>query len=115
MVRHIPVAKHLRFSHSVAKIVSELERVGDYAESISRQAILLSRAGAKPSLDKHDKLANIAIEALRQAIRAFLDEDIELAEETMNLDARANTLHQEIYRMLLKEKPEWSGRLHSMS
>ena len=42
IVRHQPAAGHLRFVYSASKIVNELERVGDYAESIARQVLLLS-------------------------------------------------------------------------
>ncbi len=106
MVRHIPVAAQLRFAHSVAKIVSELERVGDYSESISRQAIEISDAADRPDFEKFEKLAAVAIEMLRQALRSFLDEDIELAEETKHLDAKANRLHQEIYADLVASQPK---------
>jgi protein-tyrosine-phosphatase len=105
MVRHIPVAKHLRFAHSVAKIVVELERIGDYAESINRRAVLLALAPSVPDLTKFADLANVAIEMLKQSVRAFLDEDEVLAERTRQLDARANALHQEIYYDLSSRVP----------
>jgi phosphate transport system protein len=111
MVRHIPVAKNLRFAHSVAKIVLELERIGDYAETINRQAILLSRASFTPSLDPYAELARVAVEMVRQAVRAFLDEDLELANRTRALDAQANRLHQDIYSTLLRERPQSSEDL----
>jgi phosphate transport system protein len=107
MVRHIPVAKHLRFAHSVAKIISELERVGDYSESINRQAILLGGSSEETGdLSKFDDLAQVAIEMIQQAMRAFLDEDIELTHRTRALDKKANELHQEIYRELCSRKPK---------
>ncbi|HET9062076.1 MAG TPA: PhoU domain-containing protein, partial [Candidatus Binatia bacterium] len=65
MVRHIPVAKHLRFAHSVAKIVVELERIGDYAESINRRAVLLALAPSVHDLTKFADLANVSIEMLK--------------------------------------------------
>jgi len=105
MVRHIPVAKHLRFAHSVAKIVVELERIGDYAESINRRAVLLALALSVPDLGKFADLANVSIEMLKQSVRAFLDEDEVLAERTRQLDARANALHQEIYYDLSDRVP----------
>ncbi len=114
MVRHIPVAKQLRFAHSVAKIISELERVGDYGESINRQAILLCHAPQTPDLGTHEELAEVAIEMVRQAIRAFLDEDIDLAEATRKLDSKANQLHQKIYRSLVGERPETSEDLSTL-
>jgi len=107
MVRHIPVAKHLRFAHSVAKIISELERVGDYSESISRQSILLCGVEEeRGDLEKFDQLAQVAVEMIRQAMRAFLDEDLELTQRTRALDKKANELHQEIYRDLRNRRPK---------
>ena len=41
-VRHQPAAGHLRFVYSASKVVTELERVGDYAESIARQVLMVS-------------------------------------------------------------------------
>ena len=115
MVRHIPVAKHLRFAHSVAKIILELERIGDYAESINRQAILLSRASYTPNLEPYANLARVAIEMVRQAVRAFLDEDLDLADRTRALDQEANRIHQEIFRSLLAaETPKSSDDLATL-
>ncbi|MFN2377878.1 MAG: phosphate signaling complex protein PhoU [Candidatus Binatia bacterium] len=111
IVRHIPVATHLRFVHSVAKIVSELERVGDYAESINRQAILLSRTEKPNQFDKFEKIAGVAVDMMRQAIRSFLDEDLDLANRTIALESRANGLHHEIYHELVTEIPVGSDEL----
>lgn len=117
IVRHIPVATHLRFVHSVAKIVSELERVGDYAESINRQAILLSRTEKHNKFDTFEKLASVAVDMMRQAVRSFLDEDLDLAKRTIALESRANSLHHEIYHDLVSEIPvsaEELSRLFSL-
>lgn len=105
IVRHIPVARHLRFVHSVAKIVSELERVGDYAESINRQAILLSRTEKSSKFEKFERIAGVAVDMMRQAVRSFLDEDLDLAKRTIDLEAEANGLHHEIYQDLVSEIP----------
>ena len=42
IVRQQPVAGTLRFAYAAIKINSELERVGDYAESMARQILMLS-------------------------------------------------------------------------
>lgn len=39
IVRHQPARSNLRFVYSASKITSQLERVGDYAESIARQVL----------------------------------------------------------------------------
>ena len=41
IVRQQPVAGTLRFAYAAIKINSELERVGDYAESMARQILML--------------------------------------------------------------------------
>ena len=114
MVRHIPVAAHLRFAHSVAKIVLELERIGDYAESINRQAILLSRRQSGPDMSGIEELARTAVEMVRQAVRSFLDEDVELAREAKGLDARTNRLHRDIYDELVSQSPRDSTELSTL-
>lgn len=111
IVRHIPVATHLRFVHSVAKIVSVLERVGDYAESINRQAILLSHREKDFNFDDFEQLAGVAVEMTRQAVRSFLDGDVTLARRTIELDAKANRIHQQIYKKLETEIPVGSDDL----
>ena len=42
MVRQQPAAGPLRFVYATIKINQELERVGDYAESIARQGLLIN-------------------------------------------------------------------------
>src|SRR3954470_18235296 len=42
IVRQQPVAGTLRFAYAAIKINSELERVGDYAESMARQILMLT-------------------------------------------------------------------------
>ena len=111
IVRHIPVATHLRFVHSVAKIVSVLERVGDYAESINRQAILLSHVQKGFDFAEYEQLAAVAVEMTRQAVRSFLDGDLSLARRTIELDAQANRIHQQIYKKLEAEIPVGSDDL----
>jgi phosphate transport system protein len=111
IVRHIPVATHLRFVHSVAKIVSELERVGDYAESINRQAIVLSRTEKPNGFDKFERIAGVAVDMMRQAVRSFLDEDLDLAKRTIDMESEANGLHHEIYQDLISEMPVGSDEL----
>jgi protein-tyrosine-phosphatase len=89
----------------VAKIVSELERVGDYAESINRQAILLSRTEKPSNFDKFERIARVAVDMMREASRSFLDEDLDLARSTIDREAEANGLHHEIYQDLVSEIP----------
>jgi len=72
IVRHQPAAGHLRFVYSASKIVNQLERVGDYAESIARQVLLISSLPLEVPTDKFNEIANLAIPMLHNAVRAFV-------------------------------------------
>lgn len=43
LVRQQPAGSHLRLAYSTIKINLELERVGDYAESVARQVVKLDK------------------------------------------------------------------------
>ena len=83
IVRHQPAAAHLRFVYSASKIVNELERVGDYAESIARQVLLISSLPFDVPTDRFNEIANLAIPMLHNAVRAFVDKNPDLARTTM--------------------------------
>src|SRR6187551_448744 len=61
IVRQQPVAGTLRFPYAVIKINSELERVGDYAESMARQGLTLMDLGADVPVDRLREIAGKAI------------------------------------------------------
>ena len=44
IARHLPSAGHLRFVSTVLRLNVELERIGDYAVAIAREAVQLSAA-----------------------------------------------------------------------
>ncbi|MFQ5638705.1 MAG: phosphate signaling complex protein PhoU [bacterium] len=86
LVRQLPAAGHLRFVYAVIKINNELERVGDYAESIARQFLAVSIIEPQPSYEKFVEIANIAIPMLHNAILSFADQNAELAKATMKME-----------------------------
>ncbi len=45
LVRQQPVAHHLRLAYVIIKINADLERIGDYAESIARQSLKVAKDG----------------------------------------------------------------------
>jgi len=92
LVRQQPVAGHLRFAYATIKINLELERIGDYAESISRQVLKVSALHDKLPLAEFSALANVSIPMLRNAVKAFIDQDQQLARETMPEEDKADML-----------------------
>jgi phosphate transport system protein len=101
LVRHMPVAEQLRFVVAVAKVNSELERLGDYAEAIARRVVMMSPIPDElPALAEIDELAQNALKMLRQAVEAFLEGNPELARETLDLDKQVNELNWAIHNEL---------------
>ena len=109
IVRHQPAAAHLRFVYSASKIINELERVGDYAESIARQVLLISSQPFDLPTDKFSEIANLAIPMLHNAVRAFVDKNPDLARATMTSEPRVNQIRDNINAELVELRQQ--GRL----
>ena len=103
ILRHQPAAGHLRFVYAASKIVKELERIGDYAESIARQVLQLSSMELDVPMERFAELANQATPMLHNAVRAFMERNPDLARTTM-----ANEPHvRKIRDSLSAEMVEW--------
>ena len=96
IVRQQPVAKHLRFAYIAIKINQEIERIGDYAESIAKQVLKLSAIDFELPVARFEQIAGLAIPMLRDAARAFITEDAELAQRTMLVEDEVDGLKSEI-------------------
>jgi len=101
LVRQQPVGVHLRFAYAVIRINAELERIGDYAESIARQVLKLASLETIPATDKFIEIANLSIPMLHAAIEAFVRQDAELARNTMVIEDRVDALRSELNRVLI--------------
>jgi phosphate transport system protein len=102
IVRQQPVAKHLRFAYIAIKINQEIERIGDYAESIAKQVLKLADIEFELPVARFEEIANLAIPMLRDAARAFLTEDAELARRTMVTEVEVDELKSVINAELFK-------------
>lgn len=96
LVRQQPVAGHLRFVFTTIKINKELERIGDYAESIARQALIVSALEPQPPYARFTELANLVVHMFHDAVQSFLNQDADLALRTMEIEERANALRNGI-------------------
>jgi phosphate transport system protein len=97
LVRQQPVAGTLRFAYATIKINLELERVGDYAESMARYVLVLSdMADLEIPLPRYAEIGNLAIPMLHQAVKAFVDQDPDLARRTMESEEQVDVLRHRI-------------------
>src|SRR5687767_15240815 len=68
IVRQQPVAGPLRMAYATIRINLELERVGDYAESIARQVLKLTSMDVQIPVDRFAEIANLSIPMLHDSV-----------------------------------------------
>ena len=102
IVRQQPVAGLLRFAYATIKVNLELERVGDYAESIARQTLKLLDQPVEFPLDRIREIADLSIPMLRDATRAFVNQDAELARKTIETEPAVDLLKSKLNRHLIE-------------
>jgi len=96
-----PMAKDLRILASTLEIVSELERMGDYAKGIANINIRMGdEALLKPLIDV-PRMANKGVDMLHRALTAFINEDMETAKTLPVEDDEVDALYNQIYRELM--------------
>ncbi len=96
LARHQPVASDLRFIFATIQVNRQLERIGDYAESIARQVLQASAGELAALREKFLELGHLAVHMLRDAAHSFLERDADLARRTMAIEERANLLRHNI-------------------
>jgi phosphate transport system protein len=108
LVRQQPVAGPLRFAYSTIRVNLELERIGDYAESIARQILKIIGMRAEIPYGRFEEIANLAIPMLHDAVEAFVNQDADLATRTMTVeetvDVLRNSINAELFRLRQEER-----------
>lgn len=96
LVRQQPVAGPLRLAYSTIRINLELERVGDYAESIARQSLKLMPLDITFPLERLEEIANMSIPMLHDSIKAFLEQNEDLARRTIEAEEAVDVLKSKL-------------------
>ncbi len=98
---HAPTARDLRMILTANRVSNDLERIGDLATSISERAIELNREPQlKPFIDL-PKMAEMTRQMVRDALDAFVREDVDLAIRVHRSDDPVDQLNEQIFRELL--------------
>ncbi|MGD8456932.1 MAG: phosphate signaling complex protein PhoU [Anaerolineales bacterium] len=97
-----PLARDLRVLSSVIEVITELERMGDYAKGIARINMMIGDEELIKPLIDIPKMAKIATEMLAHAIQAFVDEDADAARKIPREDEEVDVLFNQVYRDLIE-------------
>ena len=101
--RQQPVAGELREIAAMLEIATDLERVGDYAVDISKNAIKLSDQPMRPQRVEIDRIASVAHAMLLDAMRAYTERDARLASEVIDRDDEVDKLYKRSIKLLQEE------------
>ncbi|HZN56637.1 MAG TPA: phosphate signaling complex protein PhoU [Planctomycetota bacterium] len=101
MALQSPVAQDLRFVLMVARINTELERIGDLCVNLCESVqLLLAEPPLKPLVDL-PKMASTAERMVEEALQAFLQGTTEKALQVIKVDDEVDALNDQIFRELL--------------
>ena len=99
-----PMARDVRFLAAILEIITELERIGDYAKGICKITQLISEEEIDPVLIYNlQQMANLGLDMLRRSLDAFVAGDATTAREIPMEDARVDTLYNQMYHKLMEQ------------
>jgi phosphate transport system protein len=86
---------------AVINIVTELERIGDYAEGNAKIVVMIGdEPPLKPLIDI-PRMAELTIEMIEKSLKSFVSRDVELAKHVVTMDNVVDGLYDQVFRELL--------------
>jgi phosphate transport system protein len=96
-----PMAKDLRRVATLFKMINDLERMADYATSIAKITMRIGNQPLIKPLVDIPRMAIISQKMVKQALDAYVREDVDLAWAVGKDDDEVDNLYSQIFRELL--------------
>ncbi|MGV6840537.1 MAG: phosphate signaling complex protein PhoU [Planktomarina sp.] len=107
MALRAPMGGDLRTLLTVIKIAADLERIGDYAKNMAKRTTVLvdqaSDSGTEQSLRRMAKEVELM---LKDALDAYIQRDIELAQDVRMRDQDVDQMYNALFRTILTHMME---------
>jgi len=98
-----PVARDLRFLLALDRVTYELERIGDHAGSVAKQARKLAGVTSMVTYDELTPMATLAARQVRDVVMALVDIDEEKARAVASRDDEIDRLYHQVFNDVLAE------------
>jgi phosphate transport system protein len=98
-----PVARDLRFLLALDRVTYELERIGDHAGSVAKQARKLAGVTSMVTYDELTPMAHLAARQVRDVVMALVDIDEAKAREVASRDDEIDRLYHQLFDDVLEE------------
>ncbi|HBM83272.1 phosphate signaling complex protein PhoU [Haliea sp.] len=103
LARRQPAASDLRLVLAISKVTTDLERIGDEASKIARQAVKATEEGSAntSSFVEIRHIGNHVSDMLRRALDAFARLDVDMAVQTVIADREVDSEYASAMRSLV--------------
>ncbi len=98
-----PVARDLRFLLALDRVTYELERIGDHAGSVAKQARKLADVTTMVTYDELTPMAQLAARQVRDVVMALVDIDEAAARAVAQRDDEIDRLYHQVFDDVLAE------------
>lgn len=92
-----PMARDLRTIAAALKIITDIERMGDYIVDIAKTAKLLSETPLFKPLKDIPRMADLAKKMLREALEAFVNRDLAMIQHMIEDDDEVDSLNKSLH------------------
>lgn len=96
-----PVGNDLRRLIAINKLITDLERIGDYSVNIAEIVLEIGSTPLIKPLVDIPKMAEVTKRMIKRSIDAYIAMDAEIAEDTANMDEEVDSLYAKVYQDLL--------------
>jgi phosphate transport system protein len=93
-----PIAHDLRLLAAILEVITELERMGDYAKGIAKISLAIGDDDTPMPTREISRMGDLAVGMLHRALGAFIAEDVNAAYRIPNDDDAVDELYNQVYR-----------------
>jgi phosphate transport system protein len=91
-----PIAHDLRFLAALLEVITELERMGDYAKGIAKITRMIYQDENPMPIREINRMGDLAVGMLHRALGAFINEDVAMAYRIPSEDDLVDDLFRQI-------------------
>lgn len=103
MATESPVAKDLRSIYTTSKIVTDLERMADYAVDICKIVPRIKGLEFNEEMVQISEMVDIITKMIKLGVEAYLNKDDKAANEISDMDDKVDIIYKGVFKMVLNK------------
>ncbi len=96
-----PMASDLRLIIAILNVITDLERIADYADGIAQITLMIGDEPPLKPLTNIPRMAEKGVEMLRGSLESLVEQDEERARRICAEDDEVDALYEQVFRELL--------------